>query len=156
MSWYSRVRWFDQKKPTEMTCSQMKHFVIFSIYYQATTPTPSGPTHPRHPILQYADKFSYLLNIFFCTIDLPSANVLPYESPKAGKRTLSICLTKKEIRELTLRAHYAAQARTLSEMGVCYTLRPDGSPVVLHSSLKEMASAPKQQPNQPDFRSLSQ
>ena len=143
-------------KTAEMTCFQLKHFVIFSIYYQAITSSQYGPVPPRHPIFQYAGIFSKLLNIFFCTTDLPGGNVLPYELTRAGKRTLSICLTKKEIRELTLKAHYAAQARTLSEMGICYTLRPDGSPVVLHSTLKEIASTPKRQSNQPDFRSLSQ
>jgi len=143
-------------KPAEMTCSQLKHFVIFSSYYQVITPSPYGPVPPRHPILQCVEIFSNLLNIFFCTTDLPGGNVLPYELTRARKRTLSICLTKEEVRELTLKAHYTAQARTLSEMGIRYTIRPDGSPVVLHSTLKEIGSTPKRQSNQPDFRSLSQ
>lgn len=70
--------------------------------------------------------------------------------------TLPLCLTKEEIRELTQKVRYAAQARTLSEMGVHHTLRPDGSPVVLHSTLTELMGAPKRRPNQPDFSSLGQ
>ncbi len=69
---------------------------------------------------------------------------------------MSICLTKDEIKELTLKVHYAAQARTLSEMGVRYALRPDGSPVVLHSTLKDLAANHKRKSNQPDFSSLGQ
>ena len=65
-------------------------------------------------------------------------------------------MSYEEIRELTLKAHYTAQARTLSEMGICYTFRPDGSPVVLHSTLKDMVVNPKRKSNQPDFSSLEQ
>jgi len=105
---------------------------------------------------QSAEVFTHLLNIFFCSNNLLSANVLPSTQTKVGKYTLSICLTKEDIRELTLKAHYAVQARTLSEMGIRYTLRPDGSPVVLHSTLKDMTVTPKQKSNQPDFSSLDQ
>jgi len=69
---------------------------------------------------------------------------------------LSLCLTKKEIKELTLKVHYAAQARSLSEMRIHYTFRPDGSPVVLYSTLSDLTNNPKRKPNQPDFSSLSQ
>ena len=107
-------------------------------------------------MLQSAEGFTNVLNIFFCSNNLLSANVLPSVQTKAGMYTLSICLTKEEIRELTLKAHYTAQARTLSEMGIRYALRPDGSPVVLHSTLKEMEPNPKRKSNQPDFSSLGQ
>ena len=70
--------------------------------------------------------------------------------------TLSLCLTKEEIRELTQKVRYAAQVRALSEMRVHHTLRPDGSPVVLHSTLMELMGTPKRKPNQPDFSSLGQ
>jgi hypothetical protein len=69
---------------------------------------------------------------------------------------MSLCLTKKEIRELTLKVRYAAQARTLSQMGIRYTLRPDGSPVVLYSSLSELMASCRRKTNQPDFSSLGQ
>ncbi len=67
---------------------------------------------------------------------------------------MPICLTKDEIKELTLKVQNAAQARTLAEMGIRYTLRPDGSPMVLHSTLDEMAANPKPKSAQPDFSSL--
>jgi len=70
--------------------------------------------------------------------------------------TLSLCLTKEEIRELTQKVRYAAQVRALSEMRVHHTLRPDGSPVVLHSTLMELMGTPKRKPNQPNFSSLGQ
>ena len=70
--------------------------------------------------------------------------------------TLSLCLTKEEIRELTQKVRYAAQVRALSEMRVHHTLRPDGSPVVLHSTLMELMGTPKRKPNQPDFSNLGQ
>ena len=69
---------------------------------------------------------------------------------------MSLCLTKEEIRELTQKVRYAAQVRALSEMRVHHTLRPDGSPVVLHSTLMELMGTPKRKPNQPDFSSLGQ
>jgi hypothetical protein len=120
------------------------------------TPWVNGSVPPLQPMLQSAEEFTLLLNIFFCSNNLLSANVFPSSQTKAGKYTLSICLTKEELRELTLKAHYATQARTLSEMGIQHTLRPDGSPVVLHSTLKDMTANPKQKSNQPDFSSLGQ
>ena len=105
---------------------------------------------------QSAEVFTNLLNIFFCSNNLLSANVIPSTQTKVGKHTLSICLTKEEIRELTLKTHYAAQAHALSQMGIRYTLRPDGSPVVLHYTLKDMAATPQRKSNQPDFGSLDQ
>jgi len=70
--------------------------------------------------------------------------------------TLSLCLSKKEVRELTQKVRFGAQVRTLSEMGIRHTLRPDGSPVVLHSTLSEQMGSPNQKPSQPDFSSLKQ
>jgi hypothetical protein len=101
------------------------------------------------------NRFIALLNLFFCTNYLRGANVFPRSNRHQGI-ALSLCLTKKEIRELTLKVHYAAQARTLSEMGIRHTLRPDGSPVVLHSILTELMNKPKRMSNQPDFSSLGQ
>ena len=69
---------------------------------------------------------------------------------------MSLCLTKKEIRELTLKVRHTAQARILSGMGIRYTLRPDGSPVVLYSTLEDLMDNPKQKSNLPDFSSLGQ
>ena len=120
------------------------------------TPWVHSSVPPLQPILQSAEGFTLLLNIFFCSSNLLSANVFPSSQTKAGKHTLSICLTKEEIRELTLKVQHAAQARTLSVMGIRHSLRPDGSPVVLHSTLKDMAANPKQKSNQPDFSSLGQ
>lgn len=101
------------------------------------------------------NSFSCLLNLFFCTNYFRGANVFPRSNPHQGI-ALPLCLTKKEMRELTLKVHYAAQARTLSEMGIRHTLRPDGSPVVLYSILTELMGRPKRKFNQPDFSSLGQ
>ena len=65
---------------------------------------------------------------------------------------MSLCLTKKEIRELTLKVQYRAQARTLAGMGIDFFVRPDGSPVVLHSTLGSTPGRPE--PGRPDFSSL--
>ena len=94
-----------------------------------------------------------MLCIFSCTNHAQGANILALSHSRPGI-TVSICLTKSALKELTLKAHYAAQARTLSEMGIRFTRRPDGSPVVLHSTLKERAAHPERKPNQPDFSSL--
>lgn len=99
------------------------------------------------------NKFIALLSILFCTNDLHGANVFSLSNTCRGI-TLPLCLTKKEINELTLKVHYAAQARSLSEMGINHTLRPDGSPVVLYSTLSDLADNPKRKPNQPDFSGL--
>ena len=69
---------------------------------------------------------------------------------------MSLCLTKNEIKELTLKVRYSAQSRTLAEMGIRHTLRPDGSPVVLRATLLELVRDAEKKPNQPDFSSLSQ
>lgn len=66
---------------------------------------------------------------------------------------MPICLTKKEIRELTLKVQYRAQARMLAEMSIRFMTRPDGSPVVLRSALDEVPVM-KRKLNQPDFSSL--
>jgi hypothetical protein len=105
--------------------------------------------------LIYGNNFIALLSILFCTNNYRSANVFPLSNTCRGI-TLSLCLTKKEIKELTLKVRFAAQARTLSEMGICYTLRPDGSPVVLYSTLADLMGIPKRKSNQPDFSSLGQ
>ncbi len=65
---------------------------------------------------------------------------------------MSICLTKKEISELTLKTQHSAQVRVLAKMGIRYTLRPDGSPVVLHSDLVPTSSTVTTP--EPDFSSL--
>ncbi len=101
------------------------------------------------------DDFIALLSILFFTNDLHGAKVFPLSTTCQGIK-LSICLTKKEIRELTLKVRHATQVRTLSEMGIRHTLRPDGSPVVLYSTLSDLMDNPKQKSNQPDFGSLGQ
>ncbi len=68
-------------------------------------------------------------------------------------RSLPFCLTKKELQELTLKTHHGAQVRALAEMGIRYIVRPDGSPVVLHSALEEVPISQRRS-NQPDFTSL--
>jgi Domain of unknown function (DUF4224) len=114
-------------------------------------------TAAPHPIREEG-KFSYhtakhslVADNFFCML----ISATPCNISNRGI-ILSLCLTKEEIRELTLKVRYAAQVRALSEMGVHHTLRPDGSPVVLHSTLTELMGAPKRKPNQPDFSSLGQ
>lgn len=68
-------------------------------------------------------------------------------------RSLPFCLTKKELQELTLKIHHGAQVRALAEMGIRYIVRPDGSPVVLHSALDEVPINQRRS-SQPDFSSL--
>ncbi|MDX2456219.1 MAG: DUF4224 domain-containing protein [Gammaproteobacteria bacterium] len=143
-------------KPAQKADAQQYYPVILGSHFKGITPRVYDFIPPLQSMLQSAEEFTNLLNIFFCSNNLLSANVLPSAQTKAGKYTLSICLTKEDIRELTLKAHYTAQARTLSEMGIRYALRPDGSPVVLHSTLKDMETNPKQKSNQPDFSSLGQ
>lgn len=48
-----------------------------------------------------------------------------------GRPIVSICLTNKEIQELTNRKYYAAQARELDHLGIPYKPRTDGSLIVL-------------------------
>ena len=67
-------------------------------------------------------------------------------------KLLPFCLTKKEIQELTLKIHHGAQVRTLAEMGIQYIVRPDGSPVVLHSALDRADTQVRV--HQPDFSTL--
>lgn len=66
---------------------------------------------------------------------------------------MPICLTKKEVQELTLKIHHRAQVRMLAEMGIRFIVRPDGSPVVLHSALNEVPMI-QRSPGTPDFSSL--
>ena len=103
----------------------------------------------------HGSGFITLINLFFCTNYSPGATVFSLNKPRRGIR-LSLCLTKKEIRELTLKVRHSAQTRTLSEMGIRHTLRPDGSPVVLYSTLSELMDNPKRRSIQPDFSSLGQ
>lgn len=91
-----------------------------------------------------ADEFGCML-IYFASRNISSRGI-----------ALSFCLTKEEIKELTQKVRYGAQVRALSEMGIHHTLRPDGSPVVLHSTLSEVVGSPKRKPSQPDFSSLKQ
>jgi hypothetical protein len=69
---------------------------------------------------------------------------------------LSICLTKKEINELTLKMQHSAQVRVLAKMEIRYTLRPDGSPVVLRSSVERVMESHDTKSSGPDFSSLNQ
>lgn len=78
----------------------------------------------------------------------PSPNPFPTRTT-----TVPFCLTKKEIQQLTLKTHHGAQVRTLAEMGIRYIMRPDGSPVVLHSALDEVPVS-RRSSSQPDFSSL--
>lgn len=66
---------------------------------------------------------------------------------------MSICLTKGEISELTLKKRHSAQVRVLAKMGIRYTLRPDGSPVVLRSDLVQTSTTVTTP--EPDFSSLT-
>jgi hypothetical protein len=67
-----------------------------------------------------------------------------------------ICLTKQEVKDITLKIQNAAQSRVLAEMGIPYTLRPDGSPLVLRHALEKTAGiARNKKLPQPDFSSLN-
>ena len=99
-------------------------------------------------------RFISLLNIQLCGNDSHGANVCAPKSFRRAPSSLSLCLTKTEIKELTLKVRYAAQVRVLSEMGIAHTIRPDGSPVVFYSTLSTLAGIPSKKSNQPDFSSL--
>ena len=103
--------------------------------------------------LQVNKMFSRKIRVFCYTFLFHRASFLASGKPNP-EATLSIFLTKTEIRELTRKIHHAAQARTLAEMGIRFMLRPDGSPVVLHSALQESAGDGRREPAQPDFSSL--
>lgn len=105
-------------------------------------------------MLHSQKEFIPLLSIFFCSANLLGANVLTSAQLIAAGYALSICLTKDEVRELTLKTHHIAQARVLMEMGIRFTRRPDGSPVVLHAVLKTLDSNHEQVSREPDFSSL--
>ena len=99
-------------------------------------------------------KFIAMLNMRFCGINLHGANLCIPKNTRRTAPSLSLCLTKIEIKELTLKVRFAAQVRVLSEMGIAHTIRPDGSPVVLYSTLSKLAGIASRKSNQPDFSSL--
>jgi len=69
---------------------------------------------------------------------------------------IPICLTKQELKDVTQKVQSAAQSRVLAEMEIPYTLRPDGSPLVLRHALEKTAGIGKtKKPPQPDFSSLN-
>jgi hypothetical protein len=53
-----------------------------------------------------------------------------------------VILTPEELKALTKRKRYGAQARQLKVMGIPHRLRSDGSPVVLEADMV-VSSAPK-------------
>jgi hypothetical protein len=63
-------------------------------------------------------------------------------------------LTTKEIRYLTNRVQAKAQSAALKTMGIDFITRPDGSPVVLESSLNPCTVNKEHQPIQENFDSL--
>ena len=112
---------------------------------------PGAPLRVR-PHMPSSGAFSLPVRVFYYPDKFRSGNVLTSDTPHTGI-TLSIFLTKNEIKALTLRVHHGTQARVLAEMGIRFILRPDGSPVVLHSALMEVDDADKKL-HQPDFSSL--
>ena len=127
----------------------------FCLWQKISSPSPMASNVILTTTSIIGKSFTALLSILFCASNLHGANVFPRSKICRGI-TLPLCLTKKEIRELTLKIRHTAQARILSEMGIRYTLRPDGSPVVLYSALEDLMDNPKQKTNLPDFSSLGQ
>jgi hypothetical protein len=64
------------------------------------------------------------------------SNVAPFGTPG-----VSLCLHDEEIRELTGKQKYFAQVKVLRFMAMDHRRRPDGSIVVLRSSLAPNGSA---------------
>ena len=76
--------------------------------------------------------------------EMPTTSILP------------ICLTKQELKDITQKKQYAAQSRALAGMRIPYTLRLDGSPMVLRHAIEKMMGIVKnKKTSKPDFSSLS-
>lgn len=61
---------------------------------------------------------------------------------------VTLILSYEEIRAITSRSRYGAQARALAQMGISYRLRPDGFPLVSRAHFEQImgtdaSSAPK-------------
>ena len=75
---------------------------------------------------------------------------------KTSSSSLSICLTKQELKQLTGKTQFKAQNRALAQMGIQYVNRPDGSPVVMRQTLDKLLKIiRKKKSSQPDFSSLN-
>jgi len=70
---------------------------------------------------------------------------------------VALVLTHEEIRTLTGRSRYRAQARALARIGISYRLRPDGFPLVSRAHFEQSmgaASPTVERPTQPDWSAL--
>ena len=65
--------------------------------------------------------------------------------------TMSICLTEKEVQEITNRVHRRAQILALIEMNIPCKVRPDGTPMVLW---KDIDSGRLDKGAEPDFSQI--
>ena len=69
-------------------------------------------------------------------------------------------LNADEMRELTQKAHHAAQVRVLHSMGIKHCARPDGSVAVLRSHIEDLLSSGTKVSklsvnNEPDWSALN-
>lgn len=70
---------------------------------------------------------------------------------------VTLVLNHEEIRALTGRRRYRAQARALARMGISYRLRPDGFPIVSRAHFEEImgtTSPAVEKATQPDWSAL--
>lgn len=71
---------------------------------------------------------------------------------------VALILDPEEIRALTGRRRYRAQARALARMGISYRLRPDGFPIVSRTHFEAIMSADtstsSQRTTQPDWSAM--
>lgn len=63
-----------------------------------------------------------------------------------GAARMSLCLSHEELREITGKTRYTTQAKALEKMGIRYTRRPNGSPMVLRENLTHAPEEKRQTP----------
>ncbi len=65
-----------------------------------------------------------------------------------------ICLTDKEIEEITGKHRYRAQVRALGRMGLQCRVRPDGRPIVSRAAFEQVMGTNTELQVEPDFEAL--
>jgi hypothetical protein len=63
-----------------------------------------------------------------------------------GAARMTLCLSHEELREITGKTRYTTQAKALEKMGIRYTRRPNGSPMVLRENLTHAPEEKRQTP----------
>lgn len=75
------------------------------------------------------------------------------------ERDTPLILSLEELRAITGRSRYRAQARALARMGISYRMRPDGLPLVSRAHFEEiMGTESRTHPSdatEPDWNALN-